>query len=128
MEMGKVAMKATAIALLLGGLLYGNAGIYAFDAVTHDLAEVSPVLHMIGQNWQDLSPQERSRALENYRRFQKLPPERQRNLEDQYNRWMQLPNEEQERIRRNYDRYRKMDSDQKEEFYRKYKTWQGMPR
>ena len=82
----------------------------------------------IDQSWYELSPQERSRALENYRRFQKLPPEKKQSLEEQYHRWQELPSDEQERIRRNYDRYRGMNSDQKEEFSRKYKQWRSRPR
>jgi len=88
----------------------------------------SALREAIAQNWYELSPQERSRALENYRRFQKLPPEKQHSIEEQYNRWQQLPSEEQERIRRNYDRYRGMNSDQKEEFHRKYRQWRSLPR
>ncbi len=82
----------------------------------------------ISQSWYELSPQERSRALENYRRFQKLPPEKQHSIEEQYHRWQQLPSDEQDRIRRNYDRYRGMNSDEKEEFHRKYKQWRSQPR
>ena len=88
----------------------------------------SAPLVKIAQKWDELSPRERDRALENYKRYKKLRPERRQNLEEQYNRWMELPNEEKDRIQKNYDRYRKMDSDQKEELQRKYKTWQSTPR
>ncbi|MGH7965619.1 MAG: DUF3106 domain-containing protein [Candidatus Binatia bacterium] len=88
--------------------------------------DLSTVLQeTINQGWRDLSPQERSRALENYQRFQKLPPERQRFMEERYDRWRQLPSEERDRLRRNYKRYRDMDSDEKEEFDRKYKKWRS---
>jgi arylsulfatase A-like enzyme len=86
---------------------------------------VSP--QFIDQSWYELSPQERSRALENYKRFQKLPPERRRAIEEQYHHWQKLPPEEKERIRRNWDRYRGMNSDQKEDFQRKYKKWRSQP-
>ncbi len=81
----------------------------------------------IDQSWYELSPQEKSRALENYQRFQKLPPERKRAIEERYHRWQKLPPNEQERIRRNYKRYRGMNSDQKEDFQRKYKKWRSKP-
>jgi hypothetical protein len=87
-----------------------------------------PLLQTIDQRWDELSPRERSRALENYQRFQKLPQEKQRNIEERYNRWRQLPSEEQDRLRRNYERYRGMNSDQKEEFLQKYKKWRSSPR
>ena len=89
----------------------------------------SPIsfLQFVEQTWYELSPQERSRALENYKRFQKLPPEKQHDIEERYNRWQQLPSEEQNRIRQNYQRYRGMNSDEKEDFSRKYKQWRSQP-
>jgi hypothetical protein len=90
-------------------------------------AQSLPSVHLI-EDWYELSPQEKSRALDNYRRFQKLPPERQRALEERYNQWQQLPAEEQDRLRRNYRRYRDMNSDQKEDFSRRYKHWRERPR
>jgi hypothetical protein len=82
----------------------------------------------INQSWYELSPQDRTRALDNYDRFKKLSPEGQRAIQERYHRWQQLPSEEQDRLRRNYDRYRRMDSDQKEDFLRKYKRWRSRPR
>ena len=88
---------------------------------------VGETIQQIAQDWYELSPSERSRALENYHRFQKLPPERQRDIQERYNRWQQLPSEEQKRIRENYRRYRGMNSDEKEEFLRKYHRWRSEP-
>jgi Protein of unknown function (DUF3106) len=90
-------------------------------------AQSLPTVQLIGQDWYELSPQERSRALDNYNRFKKLPPERQRTLEERYNQWQRLPAEEQDRLRRNYRRYRDMNSDQKEDFSRRYKRWRSQP-
>ncbi|HXG19612.1 MAG TPA: DUF3106 domain-containing protein [Methylomirabilota bacterium] len=121
-------MKAKIMMLILGGLLCKGTDLWAFPTTDLFSAPFLVVPQLIEQNWQDLSPQERARALENYKRFKRLPPEKQRTLEEKYNRWMQLPDEERDRIRRNYDRYRRMDSDQKEDFWRKYKYWQSIPR
>lgn len=121
-------MKIKAAALVLGSFLCGETTLWALTA-TGQHVRVSPVApQQIAQSWQDLSPQERARALENYRRFQKLPEERRHNLEEQYHRWTELPDTEKERVRRNYDRFRKMDSDEKEEFLRKYRRWQAPTR
>jgi hypothetical protein len=121
-------MKTKAIALILSGLLCGGTVFAAFTVSEHRPPAYSAVPERMAQNWDELSPRERARALENYKRFQKLPPERRQNLEEKYNRWLELPDEERSRLRRNYDRYRKMDSDEKEEFLRKYKLWQSTPR
>ncbi|MSQ47037.1 MAG: DUF3106 domain-containing protein [Deltaproteobacteria bacterium] len=85
-------------------------------------------IQQVRRNWEDIPPRERSRALENYRRFQKLAPERQRDIEERYHRWRELPSEEQDRIRENYRRYRGMNSDEKEEFHHKYRRWRSHPR
>lgn len=121
-------MKTKAVVLILSSFLCGATALWAFN--TAELRPVEPAAASLrlAQNWDELSPRERARALDNYRRFKRLPPDKQQGLEKQYNRWQELPNEERDRIRRNYDRYRKMDSDQKEEFFRKYKSWQAAPR
>lgn len=95
---------------------------------TSQAQTLSAGIQTVDQDWYELSPRERSRALENYQRYQKLPPEKQRAIEERYNRWRGLPRDEQDRIRRNYQRYRGMDSDEKEEFQRKYKRWRNRSR
>ena len=121
-------MRPLIVKTLTGAVLVGTLVFGFWQTSGHARGVPSVWQEAIAQGWYELSPQERSRALENYRRFQKLPPEKQRGIEEQYQRWQQLPSEEQERIRRNYDRYRGMNSDEKEEFYRKYKHWRSQPR
>lgn len=126
--MAEAIMKPLIVKTLTGIMLISTL-VLGFLSTPARAQSLAPALReAINQSWYELSPQERSRALENYRRFQKLPPEKRRSLEEQYNRWQQLPSDEQERIRRNYDRYRGMNSDQKEEFSRKYKKWRSQPR
>lgn len=112
----------------LTGIIISTLMLFSLSTSARAQSFTSVLREAIAQSWYELSPQERSRALENYHRFQKLPPEKQHSIEEQYNRWQQLPSEEQERIRRNYDRYRGMNSDQKEEFHRKYRQWRSLPR
>ena len=120
-------MRSMLVKISLAAVLV--SGTLALGPLKHPTqAQSLPTVQFIGQDWYELSPQERSRALDNYRRFQKLPPDRQRDLEERYNRWQQLPGEEQERIRRNYRRYRDMNSDQKEDFSRRYRRWREQPR
>ena len=121
-------LKSLIVKTLLGVVLTSTLELGCLSTPGQAQSFTSVLRRAIDQNWYELSPQERSRALENYRRFQKLPPEKQRSLEEQYHRWQELPSDEQERIRRNYDRYRGMNSDQKEEFSRKYRQWRSLPR
>lgn len=122
--MRSVLVKISLAAVFLGGTLT----LWPLQRATQAQSIPTVYLHLIGQDWYELSPQERSRALDNYRRFQKLPPERKHELEERYNQWQQLPSEEQDRIRQNYRRYRDMNSDQKEDFSRRYKHWRSQPR
>jgi hypothetical protein len=108
---------------LLGAILLSIVTLSSVNAFGQPRDRFSRLLQSIDQNWYELSPKERSRALKNYQRFQKLPPEKRRNIEEQYNRWLHLPSEERQRIQQNYQRYRGMDSDQKEDFQRKYEHW-----
>lgn len=124
----KAKVSLLILGLLLGSILYNGTGFGALRVSESPIPPSTTVPQKIAQSWDELSPRERARALENYKRFKKLPPERRQNLEEKYNQWMQLPDEEKNRIQKNYNRYRKMDSDQKEEFERKYKTWQSQPR
>ncbi|HEV8714616.1 MAG TPA: DUF3106 domain-containing protein [Candidatus Binatia bacterium] len=126
--MAEAIMKPLVVKTLTGILLISTLVLGFLRTPAQAQSFASALREAINQSWYELSPQERSRALENYRRFQKLPPEKQRSIEERYNRWQQLPSDEQERIRRNYDRYRGMNSDQKEEFSRKYKQWRSLPR
>lgn len=123
----KAPMKPLTVRTTLASIFLGATLL----SPTHALGwgqDLTAFLRLIDQSWYELSPQERSRARENYRRFQKLPPEKQRAIEEQYNRWQRLPSEERERIQRNYNRYRDMDSDEKEEFLRKYRQWRSQQR
>lgn len=121
--MRSVVVKLSLAAMLLSGTL----ALWPLQPAAQAQSFPAGHVQLIGQSWYELSPQEQSRALDNYRRFQKLPPERQHDLEERYNQWQQLPNEEQERIRQNYRRYRDMNSDQKEDFSRRYKRWRSQP-
>jgi DNA replication protein DnaC len=121
-------MKTKTVVLVLSSVLCNGPALGAIQASKPSAIVSTAEPQRIAQSWDELSPRERARALENYKRFKKLPPERRQNMEEKYNRWMQLPEEEKNRIQKNYNRYRKMDSDQKEEFQRKYKTWQSTPR
>ena len=120
-------MKPLVVRITLGSVLLGATLLGPLSSSGRAQTLSTILWQAVDQSWYELSPQERSRALENYHRFKKLPPERQRSIEEQYQRWQQLPSEERDRIRRNYDRYRGMNSDQKEDFQRKYKQWRSQP-
>ena len=51
-----------------------------------------------GRRWQDLTPQERERAWQNYQRYQQWPQAKQRALDQRYQQYQSLPPQERERV------------------------------
>lgn len=82
----------------------------------------------LAQNWDQLSPDQRSRAMENYERFQRMPRQSQQQVERRWQNFQQMPSTEQDRIRRNFDTYRNMSPDQRQDFMDRYRRYQGGPR
>ena len=107
---GKIVLVLVAIVVLCSGAL----------------AQGRP--QVLVRNWDELSQDERSRALENYQRFRQLSPAEQHSLEDKYKKWQSLPDTEKDRIRRNYELYLQMPKSQKDNFERLYEEWRSKSR
>ena len=60
----------------------------------------------LAQRWEELSPDDRERALRNYRRYQELPAEKRKDVDKSYEKWKSLPNTDRDRYRRKYEDYR----------------------
>jgi len=60
----------------------------------------------VASGWDDLTPLERERARQNYRRYESLPPEKRRNIDQLYEKWLKLPPSDRERFRKKHDEYR----------------------
>lgn len=78
-----------------------------------------------GRSWQELTPDERARAWENYRRYHQWPQAKQRALDERYQHYQSLPPQERERVWRNYQQYRGMDPGQRQRFGEKYQRWKS---
>lgn len=77
------------------------------------------------QAWQDLSPNDRRRALDNLQRYQRLPESSRQRMDRSYESWRQLDPGERARVQQNYEKYRQMTPDQRRDFENKYKRWKG---
>jgi Protein of unknown function (DUF3106) len=77
------------------------------------------------QTWEQLSPDQRKRAVENFQRYQRLPKASQQRLEERYDRFRELQPAERERVRRNYEVYRQMTPSQKQDLNDRYRRWKG---
>ena len=56
-----------------------------------------------GENWRNLSPQERENVIRNYQRWQHLSPQDKDYLREEWNRWQSLPQDRRDKLRRRYD-------------------------
>jgi hypothetical protein len=95
--------------------------VAAFGLVSVGAAQAGSM--RFAQNWDDLSPDQRNRALENYQRYKKLPPDRRRSLDKSYERWRGMDPNSRERVRRNYESYRQLDKQQRKDFGKRYQQW-----
>ena len=77
------------------------------------------------QNWQELSPNDRQRALDNLQRYQRLPESSRQRMDRSYENWRQLDPGERARVQQNYEKYRQMSPDQRRDFENKYKRWKS---
>lgn len=75
------------------------------------------------QGWEDLNPEQRRRALENYERYQKLPKDQQREIDQSWKRWRGMDSQEKSRVRQNYESYRQLDKQQRKDFDERYRQW-----
>lgn len=79
----------------------------------------------LARNWQEMSPTERQRALQNLQRYNSLPESSRQRMDRSYENWQKLDPGERERVQRNYQKYREMTPGQRREFDDKYKRWKG---
>jgi hypothetical protein len=75
------------------------------------------------RSWNDLSPGERERALQNYQEYQRLPRERQQFIDRRYQRYRELPPQERRRLHENYQEYERLPPGERKQFNRKYRRW-----
>lgn len=78
---------------------------------------------LLAENWRDLSPGQRYKALQNYQRHEQLPQDNQQDIERRYQRWQRMSPDERDRIRQNYERLQQLPPSDRERFQRKYEKW-----
>jgi hypothetical protein len=62
----------------------------------------------LAESWDDLSPNQRERALKNYQRYMELPPKKRHDIDQHYEKWKKLAPSDQDRFRKKHDEYRGM--------------------
>ena len=61
--------------------------------------------------WNELSPDQKDRALKNYRKYKSLSPEQRGRVDDGYKRWKGMSDDDKRRIRDRYERKSKRKKD-----------------
>lgn len=79
----------------------------------------------MAQRWEDLSPAEQRRALENYRRYERLPERERRAVDSRYRKWLRMSPGERERLRRTYESYKRLSPAERRELDRRMRKWRG---
>ena len=67
----------------------------------------------LAQSWDDLTPDQRSRAMQNFQRYQRLPEKGRERIDRRYQQFQGLPAGEQDKLRQTYDAYRRLSPDQR---------------
>src|SRR5262245_51115475 len=52
------------------------------------------------QSWQQLTPDQKRRALDNFQRYQRMPEASRQRLQQRYDRFQQMPPSEQDQVRK----------------------------
>jgi hypothetical protein len=77
------------------------------------------------QKWDDLSPDQRQKALKNYQRYKQLPEQDRRSIERSYESWRGMKPSERDQIRQKYNTYRQMSPAQRRELDQRYQGGKG---
>jgi hypothetical protein len=109
--------------LALAAVVYGAFAIAATPRVTAAAwrapdplagsAMGGPGNRRLAQTWEQLTPDQRAKAMQNFQRYQRLPEKGRERLDRRYQQFQGLPPGEQDRLRQTYDAYRKLSPDQK---------------
>ena len=79
------------------------AAIWIFTAVASAWAGPGA---KYARNWDELTPDQRSRALENYQKYKRLPEKKRRDVDRNYERWKGMKPHDKDRVRRKFERRR----------------------
>lgn len=77
------------------------------------------------QGWEDLSPEQRSRALQNFQQYQRMPERSRARIERRYESFRGMAPSEQDQVRRNFGIYRQMSPEQRQDFMDRYQRFRG---
>ena len=98
------------ICIRRGAMVCGLVGAMALGVARPAAAADLFGLDLLAQvRWNELSPDQKDRALKNYRKYKSLSPEQRGRVDDGYKRWKGMSDDDKRRIRDRYERKRKKD-------------------
>ena len=78
------------------------------------------------RRWQELTPQERQRLIELYRKFQSLPEPNRRLLRERLGEWRKMPQQQRQRIRGRFRRFAQAGGEHREALRGRAMRWRAM--
>jgi hypothetical protein len=72
---------------------------------------LTPVQH---RGFEDLSPEEKKRIIQNYRKYKKLPQNQRKKLNNNYKKWQQMSPKDRQKLKRNYEKLKRMPSSRRQ--------------
>jgi hypothetical protein len=79
------------------------------------------------QRWEQLSPQERQRLLQQYQRWQDLSAAQRQELSDRYRQLQALTPSDREALRRRFDAWRQLSPEERARMQRRLEYWRRLP-
>lgn len=95
--------------ILRGGVICGLVGAMALGVARPAGAELSAFDLLAQVRWNELSPDQKDRALKNYHKYKSLSPEDRGRVDKGYKRWKGMSDDDKRRVRDRYERKRKKD-------------------
>ena len=77
--------------------------------------------------WLSLTPEQRQKFIERYRKFEGLPAEQRKRIRERMTQWRQMPPERRAKIDQLFRRYRQLPPEDRQRFERRMQTWRSMP-
>jgi hypothetical protein len=79
-----------------------------------------------GQQYYNLSPEERARIQRQYREWQSLPPEQKDSMRRRMDEWNRMPPQEQERYQQRYQQWQRLSPDERRQLDNNLKRWDSL--
>lgn len=90
------------------------AAVFLAASTGFDARGEGPPSFLPQTRWNQLSPEAKEKALENYRTYRSLSPEERGRLDEGYQRWKKLSSDDKKKLRDRFRRYQQLSEEERE--------------